>query len=70
MKKFVSLAIAIVFMLSLMLDCSALYISETPPTENINTGTVSYKGTIEDLPEYIQDSNNVGTFIKLHLVDI
>ena len=58
MKKFVSLAIAIVFMLSLMLDCSALYISETPPTENINTGTVSYKGTIEDLPEYIQDSYN------------
>ena len=65
MKKFLSVAISIAIMLSLTLETFAVTTNETAgtadtieTTESSTADLVSYNGTIEELPDYIEDSYN------------
>lgn len=62
MKKVLSVAMCIAIMLSLTLETFAVTTNETADTtettENSTADLVSYNGTIEELPDYIEDSYN------------
>ena len=62
MKKVLSIAMCIAIMLSLTLETFAVSADETTnaveATENSADNLVSYNGTIEELPDYIEDSYN------------
>ncbi len=62
MKKVLSVAMCIAIMLSLTLETFAVTTNETADTaettENSTADLVAYNGTIEELPDYIEDSYN------------
>ena len=62
MKKILSVAMCIAIMLSLVLETFAVSTDETTDTvettENSADNLVSYNGTIEELPDYIENSYN------------
>lgn len=62
MKKVLSIAMSIAIMLSLTLETFAVTTNETADTaettETTTADLVSYNGTIEELPDYIEDSYN------------
>lgn len=62
MKKVLSIAMSIAIMLSLTLETFAVTTNETADTaettETTTADLVAYNGTIEELPDYIEDSYN------------